>query len=338
MLSTRHNYSLQPYNTFGMNVKAAAFTELLSEKDIPEIYNQPDYSKGIFVLGGGSNLLLTQDVNAWVLHNKIGGIEQIKEDENNVWLKAGGGVEWHSFVMHCVTAGLGGVENLSLIPGTVGAAPIQNIGAYGAEVKDTIEEVKFWHLEDKKFYTFSNTDCTFGYRDSIFKKALKGKIIIVSVTFLLAKNPEVNVSYGNIREELGSMGITQPTIKDVSDAVVAIRSSKLPNPKDIGNSGSFFKNPEINSLKYETLRTNYPSIPGFILSPEIVKVPAAWLIETCGWKGYRKENYGVHARQALVLVNHGGAAGKDIYELSTQIINSVKDKFGIELEREVQVM
>jgi len=321
-----------------MNVKAAAFTELHSESDIPEIYNQPDYSKGIFVLGGGSNLLLTQDVNAWVLHNKIGGIEQVKENENSVWLKAGGGVEWHSFVMHCVAAGLGGVENLSLIPGTVGAAPMQNIGAYGAEVKDTIEEVKFWHLEDKKFYTFSNTDCAFGYRDSIFKRALKGKIIIVAVTFRLAKKPEVNISYGNIREELDSMGIEQPTIKDVSDAVVAIRSSKLPNPKDIGNSGSFFKNPEISSVQYETLRTNYPNIPGFVLSPEIVKVPAAWLIETCGWKGYRKENYGVHARQALVLVNHGDAAGKDIYELSTQIINSVNEKFGIELEREVQVM
>jgi UDP-N-acetylmuramate dehydrogenase len=339
MLVTRHNISLRPYNTFGMDVSAAAYTILQDEQDVAHIHLHPEYSRGIFVLGGGSNLLLTQDLQPWVIHNQIQGIEIIKEDSAQVWLRVGAGVVWHSFVLHAVANGWGGVENLSLIPGTVGAAPIQNIGAYGAEVKDTIDYVRFWHIEDQQFYEWSNEACAFGYRDSVFKQSLKGKIIITAVIFKLSKNPTINISYGTVKEQLVQMGrVDAVGIRDVSEAIIAIRQSKLPDPNEIGNSGSFFKNPEIPEGQYFELQRQYSNIPGYHLDNKQVKVPAAWLIEQCGWKGWRSDNYGVHARQALVLVNYGGASGLKLLQLSSDIIASVKDKFNIILEREVQVI
>ena len=283
-------------------------------------------------------MLLTEDIDKWVIHNDLKGINKTDEDEQHVWLEVGAGEIWHGFVLYCVGKGWGGVENLSLIPGRVGAAPIQNIGAYGAEVKDTIEEVKFWHLGERRFYSFKNTACDFGYRESIFKHVLKGQVIITSVTFRLNKQPLFNISYGNIRQELEIMGIATLSLKHISDAVIRIRSAKLPDPKETGNAGSFFKNPEIPASQYELLKDNYPGIPGYILAHDKVKIPAAWLIEQCDWKGYRKGNYGVHSNQALVLVNYGGAAGGDIYHLSEEIIVSVRQRFGILLEREVQVL
>jgi len=338
MLSVQENFSLLPYNTFGMDVRASCFTAIRAEEDIAAIYELPDFKKGILVLGGGSNMLLTRDVDRWVIHNELKGIRTVREDERSVWLEVAAGEIWHGFVVYCVSKGWGGVENLSLIPGRVGAAPIQNIGAYGAEVKDTIEEVRFWHLEEKQFYSFKNAACDFGYRESIFKHVLKGKIIITSVTFRLSKQPEFNTSYGNIRQELDIMGVTELSLKHISDAVIRIRSAKLPDPKETGNAGSFFKNPEISAQQYEFLKADHTAVPGYILSADKVKVPAAWLIEQCGWKGYRRGNYGVHNHQALVLVNYGGAKGQDIYALSEEIICSVNERFGILLEREVQVL
>jgi UDP-N-acetylmuramate dehydrogenase len=247
---------------------------------------------------------------------------------------------WHSFVLYCVDKGYAGIENLSLIPGTVGASPIQNIGAYGVEVKDVITSVRFYHLEKKKFETYDNATCQFGYRDSIFKQSLKGKIIITAVTFQLNKKAEFHIQYGNIQQELEHSGITTQnlSIKAISDAVIRIRSSKLPDPKLIGNAGSFFKNPIVSQQQYEQLHSAYTTMPHYPLPNNQVKIPAAWLIEQCGWKGYRIGDAGVHEHQALVLVNYGGASGKTIDELSLKIVDSVQEKFNITLEREVQIL
>ena len=331
------HFSLYPFNTFGMDVHASYFDILSKEEELLHLKEQEAFKNGILILGGGSNILFTRDVPQWVLRNEIRGIEKIKEDEEYVWLRAGAGEVWHGFVLYCVNHGYGGIENLSLIPGTVGAAPIQNIGAYGVEIKDVMDSVRFFNLEEETFETFSNEQCAFGYRDSIFKRSLKGKIIITSVVFRLRKKPVFNISYGNIRQELDLMGVHELSIKSISDAVIRIRSAKLPDPKEIGNAGSFFKNPEVPEKIYIDLKEKYPSIPGFKVSDDLIKIPAGWLIEQCGWKGFRENDYGVHRNQALVLVNYGKAKGKDIAWLSEKIMASVQDRFGIDLEREVQI-
>jgi UDP-N-acetylmuramate dehydrogenase len=331
------HFSLYPFNTFGMDVHATYFDILSKEEELLHLKEQEAFKNGILILGGGSNILFTRDVPQWVLRNEIRGIEKIKEDEEYVWLRAGAGEVWHGFVLHCVNHGFGGVENLSLIPGTVGATPIQNIGAYGVEIKDVMDSVRFFNLEEETFETFSNEQCEFGYRDSIFKRSLKGKIIITSVVFRLRKKPVFNVSYGNIQQELDIMSVHELSIKSISDAVIRIRSAKLPDPKEIGNAGSFFKNPEVPEKIYNDLKEKYPSIPGFKVSDDLIKIPAGWLIEQCGWKGFRENDYGVHRNQALVLVNYGKAKGKDIALLSEKIMASVQDRYGIKLEREVQI-
>jgi UDP-N-acetylmuramate dehydrogenase len=331
------HFSLYPFNTFGMDVHATYFDILSNEEELFHLKEEEAFKNGILILGGGSNILFTRDVTQCVLRNEIRGIEKIKEDEEYVWLRAGAGEVWHGFVLYCVNHGYGGVENLSLIPGTVGAAPIQNIGAYGVEIKDVMDSVRFFNLEEDTFETFSNEQCEFGYRDSIFKRSLKGKIIITSVVFRLQKKPVFNVSYGNIQQELDIMGVHELSIKSISDAVIRIRSAKLPDPKEIGNAGSFFKNPEVPEKIYNDLKEKYPSIPGFKVSDDLIKIPAGWLIEQCGWKGFRENDYGVHRNQALVLVNYGKAKGKDIALLSEKIMASVQDRYGIELEREVQI-
>ncbi len=321
-----------------MDIHAKYYTELSDEQELALLHSNEAFKNGVLVLGGGSNILFTDDVPKWVLHNKIKGIRKEKEDDTYIWLSVGAGEIWHDFVMYCVQHNYAGVENLSLIPGTVGASPMQNIGAYGVEVKDIMESVRFFDLEQNTFQTYTNEQCAFGYRDSIFKNALKGKVIITEVVFRLRKNPVFNISYGNIRQELDVMGIQELSIKAVSDAVIRIRSSKLPDPKKIGNAGSFFKNPEVPAAFYEKLKEEYATIPGYKLEGNKVKIPAGWLIEQCGWKGFRENNFGVHKDQALVLVNYGGANGSDIAILSERIMASVEKQFGIILEREVQIM
>lgn len=330
------NISLQPYNTFGIDIPAEHFIEVSSVDMLPAV---TDATAGMHrrVLGGGSNVLLTQPVTGAVIYNSIKGIHKDKEDDAHVWLTVNAGEVWHSFVMYAIANGWAGVENLALIPGTVGAAPIQNIGAYGIEAKETIESVMAWHWEDKCFYTYSNFECTFGYRDSIFKHQLKDKVFITSVTFRLNKTPSFNTTYGAIEQELQKMGVAELSIKAIADAVIAIRTSKLPDPKQIGNAGSFFKNPTIPVAQFEALKQQHPNIPSYPVDAQTIKVPAGWLIEQCGWKGYRRGDTGVHEKQALVLVNYGHAIGSEVWQLSSDVLQSVADKFGISLEREVQV-
>jgi len=330
----QQNVSLKPYNTFGIDVPAELFTEVSKVDDLAEITQLPQRKH---ILGGGSNILLSQPVDGLVVHNKLKGIAVEKEDDNNVWLKVQSGEIWHDLVLHAVDHGWGGIENLALIPGTVGASPIQNIGAYGVEAKETIDSVTFWYWKEKTFLTYSNRDCAFGYRDSIFKHQLKDKVFITSVVYKLNKNPEYNTSYGAVKQELDNMGVFELSAKAIAYAVMNIRNSKLPDPKKIGNAGSFFKNPTISRKQYELLLAKYDSIPMYPVSNELIKIPAAWLIEHCGWKGYKKGDIGVHANQALVLVNYGNAKGKDIWKLSDDIVTTVKAEFNIVLEREVQV-
>jgi UDP-N-acetylmuramate dehydrogenase len=296
-------------------------------------------SNPFMILGGGSNLLFTKDYDGVVIRNAIKGIEIVKEENDDIYIKAGGGEKWHDFVLYCVKHNYGGIENLSLIPGTVGAGPIQNIGAYGVELKDVLTEVEAINIKTLEVKKFSNAECKFGYRDSIFKGIDKGRYIILSVTLKLAKHPKkVNVFYGTLSKELEAMGVNNPTIRDVSDAVIKIRSSKLPDPNKIGNAGSFFKNPIITNAQFEKLKAEHPHVVHFPAEAGHTKLAAGWLIEQCGWKGKRFGDAGVHKDQALVLVNYGDATGKEIYDLSTQVIKSVKEKFEIELEREVNMI
>lgn len=333
-MQIQQNISLKPYNTFGIDVEAEYFTELKDVNDLAAITELP-YEKHI--LGGGSNILLTQPVKGLLIHNQLKGITIENEDDDYVWLRVQSGEVWHDLVMHTVEQGLGGIENLALIPGTVGASPMQNIGAYGVEAKDTIESVTFWYWNEKKFLTYSNRDCEFGYRDSIFKQILKDKAFITSVVYRLSKRPKYNTSYGAIEQELESMGVQDLSVKAIAYAVMSIRKSKLPDPKIIGNAGSFFKNPTISRTEYDILLDHNPELPSYKVSDNLVKIPAGWLIEQCGWKGYRIDDMGVHAKQALVLVNYGNAKGNELWQLSGEILRSVKERFGIELEREVQV-
>lgn len=336
-MQLQHNISLKPYNTFGIDTTCEHLLQLNDADSLAEITEYATIDN-IHIIGGGSNILLTKPVSGLVLLNRLKGIERVKEYDEHVWIKVNAGEIWHEFVMHVLDMGLSGVENLALIPGTVGAAPIQNIGAYGVEAKATIETVTAWLWKEKTFVTYSNAECRFGYRDSIFKHKLKGKAFITSVVFKLNKKTGFNTSYGAIAQELEKMNVGTLTAKAVAEAVIAIRRSKLPDPAEIGNAGSFFKNPTIAVSQYEQLRTNYPDIPSYPVNSETVKLPAGWLIEQCGWKGYRRDDIGVHAKQALVLVNYGKGKGSDIWQLSGEIVDSVHSKYGIELEREVQIL
>lgn len=333
------NIDLKPYNTFGLHCTAKKFAAFSNLKELIELitYNEQEKNE-LLVLGGGSNILLTKDFDGLVLHNNLKGIELVNEDSQYVYVKASAGEVWHDFVLYAIANNYGGIENLSLIPGSVGAAPMQNIGAYGCEIKDVFHELEALNLQTKKVETFTLEVCEFGYRESVFKRQLKGKYIILSMTLRLTKSHQLNTSYGAIETELAANGIEHPTLQDVSNAVISIRQSKLPDPKKIGNSGSFFKNPVVSRSKFEELKKQFPSIANYPINENKVKIAAGWLIDQAGWKGKTFDNYGVHKNQALVLVNYGGANGKAIYELSAQIIASIKTIYGIELEREVNII
>jgi len=330
------NVSLRHLNTFGLDADARYFVNVRSVDELAAVLRDPDWKETPkFILGGGSNILLTKDIEALVIHPGIKGITIKEENEETVVLEVGAGEVWHDFVMHCVGNGYGGVENLSLIPGTVGAAPMQNIGAYGVEIKSVVESVEAVDIQSGEKRVFSNAECEFGYRESVFKKVLKNKYVITGATFKLSKKPVLNAAYGDVQKTLLEMGAENPTIRDISEAIMAIRRSKLPDPAEIGNAGSFFKNPEIPVAQFTQLRETFPEVPGYPVDAETVKVPAGWLIEKAGWKGYREGEIGVHARQALVLVNYGGGTGAQIKALSEKIQESVAGKFGIRLNAEV---
>lgn len=333
------NQSLKNHNTFGISVNAAAFVDITSVDQLKQVIQQNNNKLPLFILSGGSNMLLTKDVDALVLHLNTKGIEVVNEDDDFVWIQAQAGEIWHDFVLNTVDRNLGGLENLSLIPGKVGSSPIQNIGAYGVEIKDTFHNLTALNLETLQIETFSNTECEFGYRESVFKNKLKNKYIITSVTFKLKKAPHIlHTSYGAIQQELDLMKVSNPTIKDVSNAVIAIRQSKLPDPKEIGNSGSFFKNPVIDKNFYQSLLEKNPDIPHYPVNNSQVKVPAGWLIEQAGLKGYRKGDAGVHTKQALVLVNYGNATGEELINLAKYVQATVLQKFGIEINPEVNII
>ncbi|WP_017733676.1 UDP-N-acetylmuramate dehydrogenase [Nafulsella turpanensis] len=334
-LNIERNKNLKEYNTFGIEAVAPYFCQIQSTEELQALFRNEQFKNmPLLVLGGGSNILFTRNPEGLVLLNKIGGISMVEEGEENVLVKVGGGVVWHEFVLNTIAQGLGGLENLSLIPGTVGAAPMQNIGAYGVEIKDTFHSLEAVNRTDGSLRTFRHADCQFGYRSSVFKTSERDKWVISHVTFSLHKKPQFNTTYGAIQQTLEERGISSLSLKAISDAVVHIRQSKLPDPKKIGNAGSFFKNPVIDAAHFTNLQQQYASIPSYPQENGI-KVPAGWLIEQCGWKGYRRGNVGVNDKQALVLVNHGGAIGEEIRQLSEDIQASVKEKFGIELEAEV---
>ena len=336
-MEIHENFPLKAYNTFSIDAKAKIFNSFSFVEELEEkLMMYSEYP--ILILGGGSNILFTKDYDGAVLKNEIKGIELQHEDADHVYVKVGAGENWHQFVLHCINHNWAGVENLSLIPGNVGASPIQNIGAYGVELDDVFWSLEAFHLDERRIHTFTREDCEFGYRNSIFKERYKDQFAIISVTFQLKKKPIFHTDYGAIAEELEKMGVTDLSIKAVSQAVVNIRSSKLPDPQTIPNAGSFFKNPEVSTEKYETLKLQFPNIVAYPLAKGSVKLAAGWMIEQCGWKGYRKGDAGCHAKQALVLVNYGNATGKEIYDLSEEILQSVKSKFDVVLEREVNVI
>ncbi len=332
------NFSLQNYNTFGIDAKAKLFTSITSIDELIGVLknntNQPT-----LILGGGSNMLLTQDLDKLVIHINLKGKEIVNENENHVWVKAAAGENWHEFVIWCIENNLGGIENMSLIPGNIGSAPIQNIGAYGVELKDTFDQCEALFMDDYSLKTFSNTDCHFGYRESVFKNELKDKCVITSVTLKLTKqNHVLHTQYGSINEDLIQNNITNPTIKDVSDSVIRIRKSKLPDPKELGNSGSFFKNPIISKAHFNTIQKSFPEMPHYTVSDTETKVPAGWLIEQAGYKGKRIGDAGVHTKQALVLVNYGTATGSELLALAKEIQDAVFQKYTIQIETEVNIL
>lgn len=327
--------SLKPYNTFGLEVNAKEIIKITSIEQLQRISNLSD----CLIIGGGSNILLTQDVNKTVLINELKGIEIKEETEDFVELSIASGENWHNLVLYCIDHGYGGIENMSLIPGSVGAAPMQNIGAYGTEIKDVLTYVKAIQINSLFEKKFSNDECEFGYRESIFKKKEKGKYLITEIGLKLTKkNHKLNTSYGDIERWLSENNISTPTLKNVSDAVISIRQSKLPDPKELGNSGSFFKNPIIHRAHLNMLKQKHPEIKSYPVDDTLIKVPAGWLIETLGWKGRRVGRTGSHAKQALVLVNYGGARGKDILRLAEDIQADVWDEFQIVLEMEVNII
>jgi UDP-N-acetylmuramate dehydrogenase len=332
------NFPLKKHNTFGIDAFAKEYISVTSETQLIKILKEKQNSK-LFILGGGSNMLLTKDINALVLHINIKGINVIKEDNEFVWLESKAGENWHEFVLYTISKDFGGLENLSLIPGNVGTTPIQNIGAYGSEIKDTLVSCDAIEINSGKVVRFTNSDCNFGYRESIFKKEEKGNYIITSVTFKLTKkNHNLNIVYGDIKKELDQLGIEKPSIEQISNAVITIRKSKLPDPKELGNCGSFFKNPIITKKEYFLIQKEFPSMPSYNVGEELVKVPAGWLIESAGFKGKRFGDAGVHKNQALVIVNYGNATGNELLQLSQNIQETVFRKFKIRIEAEVNIL
>ena len=330
------DFSLQPFNTFGINALAKQFVAVHSKEELATVLQNHN---DIFILGGGSNMLLTKNIDKLVVHVDLKGIEIVDTNDDFVWVKAQAGENWHQFVLYCIEKNYGGLENLSLIPGNVGTTPIQNIGAYGVEIKDTFFCCEAMEIATQKLVTFDKESCAFGYRESIFKNELKNQYIITSVTFKLTKkNHKLNTSYGAIEEELAKQNISNPSLKEVSNAVIAIRQSKLPDPKELGNSGSFFKNPIVPKQIYEQVKLKYPNIPHFPVSETEVKVPAGWLIEQAGFKGKRFGDAGIHKNQALVLVNYGTATGTEILEVAQNIQKTILEQFGISIEAEVNII
>jgi len=337
-MQVAENFSLKQYNTFGVDVMARKFISVHSTEELRDVLQQA-YASEIFVLGGGSNMLLTKDIDKTVIHIGLKGIELISESRDDVVLKVGAGENWHQFVLYCIEKGYGGLENLSLIPGNVGTAPVQNIGAYGVELKDSFESCQAMRIQTLEIDTFSAEQCEFGYRNSVFKNKLKGEYIITSVNFRLSKKDhKLSTTYGAIQAELDKHEIKEPTIKNVSDAVISIRQQKLPDPRELGNSGSFFKNPVIKETEFKKLQKQFPEMPFYAVHPNQIKIPAGWLIDQAGLKGYRQGDAGVHKNQALVLVNYGNATGQEILALSKEIQDRIYKKYGIQLEPEVNVI
>ena len=337
-MQIQSNFSLKPFNTFSIEAKAKSFVAVHSLDELKTVLAE-HAAEPKFILGGGSNMLLTQDIEALVIHIDLKGKRILKEDDDFVWVESMAGENWHEFVLWTIDQNFGGLENMSLIPGNVGTTPVQNIGAYGTEIKDTFVSCDAMKIDDQTMRTFSKEDCRFGYRESIFKQEAKNQYIITSVVFKLTKrNHNINTSYGDITKELALQNVSVPTLKDVSNAVIAIRQSKLPDPKILGNSGSFFKNPVISRSHFEKVQAQFPEIRFFEVSPTEVKVPAGWLIEQAGYKGFRKGDAGVHKNQALVLVNYGSATGQEILALSREVQQAVFDKYSIAIEAEVNVI
>lgn len=338
-MQIKKNYSLKNYNTFRIEAEAEEFIEVFNEEDLKKLLTSAENSdKKKLILGGGSNILFTRDFDGLVIKISIPGIKLIEEDESSVLIEAGAGVLWNDLVQFCIKRNYGGIENLSLIPGTVGAAPMQNIGAYGQEIRETFHSLRGIFINDGSYSEFNNEECDFGYRSSIFKKKLKDKFIITSVKLKLNKKPILNLDYGSIKSELAKIDLKEITISDVSRVVSNIRLSKLPDPAELGNAGSFFKNPEISSEKFDQLKNKFDDITGYKLNNGKIKVAAGWLIEKSGWKGKKIGNTGSHEKQALVLINYGSASGNEILELAEKIKASVNEKFGILLEEEVNII
>lgn len=337
-MQIQEHFPLKKYNTFGIEAFAKRYIKVTNLSELEHVLHTYKSDK-LFILGGGSNMLLTQDIDALVIHIDIKGKKVVEENEDYVWVEANAGENWHEFVVWCIDQNFGGLENMSLIPGNVGTTPVQNIGAYGTEIKDTFVRCTAMEITTQQMKTFSKDECHFSYRESIFKQDAKGKYIITSVVFKLTKrHHNINIEYGDIKNQLASKHIENPTIKDVSNAVIAIRESKLPNPKELGNSGSFFKNPIITKDHFNAVQQKFPEIKHFQVSDTLVKVPAGWLIEQAGYKGFRKGDAGVHKNQALVLVNYGNATGQDILNLSKEVQKAVLDKFDIAIEAEVNII
>jgi UDP-N-acetylmuramate dehydrogenase len=338
-IQIQDNKSLKPLNTFGMNVQARHFVTVSGSEEVRASL-QWATGKGVssFILGGGSNILFTKDVDGLVIQNSIKGIEKIYEDEEYVHLKVGGGEVWHQFVLYCLDHNYAGVENLALIPGLVGASPMQNIGAYGIEIKEVFHELTAIHRATLEEVKFSNKDCEFGYRESVFKHQYKDQFFITDVTYKLSKKPAFKVEYGAIKQELEKAGVQELSIRAIADAVIAIRSSKLPDPKEIGNAGSFFKNPSVSKKQFEILKLKFPEIVAYENPDHTMKLAAGWLIEQAGLKGFRKGDAGVHARQALVLVNYRNASGAEILDTCRLVQNAVHEKFDVQLSPEVNMV
>ncbi|GAB3425716.1 UDP-N-acetylmuramate dehydrogenase [Niabella aquatica] len=338
-LDIKNNISLKPYNTFGVDAGAAYFAVAKTVDDVRECLQWANaHEQSVLILGGGSNVLLTRDIPGLVLQNAIRGIENVREDEQFVYLKAGGGEIWHQFVLYCLDHNYAGVENLALIPGRVGASPMQNIGAYGVEIKEVFYELTAIHRSSLEMVTFSNRDCEFGYRESVFKHQYKNEFVITDVTYKLAKTPHFNIEYGAIKQELEKARVKDLSIRAIADAIIAIRSSKLPDPQQIGNAGSFFKNPSVDKERYSQLKERFPSVVAYENADGTMKLAAGWLIEQCGLKGFRKGDAGVHEKQALVLVNYGKARGADILGVCRIVQDAVMNKFGIGLMPEVNIL
>ncbi|HSW92831.1 MAG TPA: UDP-N-acetylmuramate dehydrogenase [Gammaproteobacteria bacterium] len=338
--SIQENIGLKRFNTFGIDANARYFIAIQSPEELAALLTDTPFRKiPKLVLGDGSNVLFTKNYDGLIIKNAIRGIQTVFENDDHVWLKVGSGENWHDFVMYCIERGYGGVENLSLIPGTVGAAPIQNIGAYGMELCDVFKTAEAMNLLDGSIQTFQQADCRFGYRDSVFKNEYKNQYAILSVVLRLDKKHRFHIEYGNIQETLESMQVKDLSIKAISDAIIHIRQSKLPNPKELGNAGSFFKNPLIPRAHFSELKKHFPDMPSFPSGDvDTIKIPAAWLIEQCGFKGKRFGDAGVHEKQALILVNYNACKGSAILELAERIQQSVHDKFSVQLTPEVNLI